>query len=67
MSSCSATDWKGKGKVHLLFYGITKDVTMCGEVLFLCKSTLKYVKCTLIQALRLCTGHTAHRGVEVYT
>jgi len=20
------------------------------------------VKCTLVQALRLCTGHTAHRG-----
>jgi len=23
---------------------------------------LKKVKCTLVQALRLCTGHTAHRG-----
>jgi hypothetical protein len=25
----------------------------------------KKVKCTLLQALRFCTGHTAHRGVEV--
>jgi len=23
------------------------------------------VKCTLVEALRLCTGHTTHRGVEV--
>jgi hypothetical protein len=23
---------------------------------------VKYVKCTLVQALRLCTGRTAHRG-----
>ena len=23
------------------------------------------VKCTIVQALRLCTGHTAHRRVEV--
>jgi hypothetical protein len=23
------------------------------------------VKCALVQALRFCTGHTAHRGVEV--
>jgi len=23
---------------------------------------VKKVKCTLVQALRLCTGHTAHRG-----
>jgi len=22
----------------------------------------RYVKCTLVQALRLCTGRTAHRG-----
>jgi len=26
---------------------------------------VKNVKCTLLQALRLCTGHKAHRGVEV--
>ena len=25
----------------------------------------KKEKCTLVQALRLCTGRTAHRGVEV--
>jgi len=25
----------------------------------------KKVKCTLVQALRLCTGRTAHGGVEV--
>ena len=24
------------------------------------------VKCPLVQALRLCTGHTANRGLEVY-
>ena len=26
------------------------------------KTTVKKVKCTLVQALRLCTGRTAHRG-----
>jgi hypothetical protein len=26
---------------------------------------VKKVKCTLVQALRLCTGRTAHRGAEV--
>jgi hypothetical protein len=41
-------------------------------VIFCCKTVLKRissgvwgwvkVKCTLVQALRLCTGHTAHRG-----
>ena len=28
----------------------------------LCRPKGKKVKCTLVQALRLCTGHTAHRG-----
>jgi hypothetical protein len=27
---------------------------------------VKKVKCTLVQALRLCTGRTAHREIEVY-
>jgi hypothetical protein len=26
------------------------------------KAYVKKVKCTLVQALRLCTGRTAHRG-----
>jgi hypothetical protein len=29
------------------------------------KDVLVKVKVTLVQALRLCTGRTAHRGVEV--
>jgi len=33
---------------------LTIDVTCGGEK--------KIVKCTLVQALRLCTGRTAHRG-----
>jgi hypothetical protein len=28
----------------------------------LCEDVLKRLKCTLVQALRLCTGHTVHRG-----
>ena len=27
-----------------------------------CKVPVKKLKCTLVQALRLCTGRTAHRG-----
>jgi len=34
------------------------DVGIVSE--FLCKG--KKVKCTLVQALRICTGRTAHRG-----
>ena len=34
------------------------------EVFILCKVMVKF-KCTLLQALRLCTGRTAHRGVDV--
>ena len=33
----------------------------CGELALGIKSKVK-VKCTLVQALRLCTGRTAHRG-----
>jgi hypothetical protein len=34
------------------------------RVAYVCK---KMVKCTLVQALRLCTGHTAHRGSRAIT
>jgi len=40
-------------------YLASKNKCMCLNAVKLNK---KRVKCTLIQTLRLCTGHTAHRG-----
>jgi len=44
----------------------TKHInTLCGqkvEVLYVKPPGTYKVKCTLVQALRLCTGRTAHRG-----
>ena len=42
-----------------LRYRVTAIVCISGQVKL--KVKVK-VKCTLVQALRLCTGHTAHRG-----
>ena len=40
---------------------IFKGSAVQGEFLTACPLKVK-VKCTLVQALRLCTGRTAHRG-----
>ena len=47
--------------VLLLSYSFCSIVCHCVYGCVFCKK----VKCTLVQALGLCTGRTAHRGVEV--
>jgi len=37
-------------------------ITLYGSIIFPPYNTQGKVKCTLVQALRLCTGRTAHRG-----
>jgi hypothetical protein len=41
--------------------GLKVSVFECGR----CVTVKGKIKCTLVQALRLCTGRTAIRGVEV--
>ena len=43
--------------VCIVYVYICACARVCGRV-----CVYKYIKCTLVEALRLCTGHTAHRG-----
>jgi hypothetical protein len=56
------TEWVRTGVIMCLIKGVfflwvlwNKDIMSI---------TLTYFKCTLVQALRLCTGRTAHRGIR---
>jgi len=49
-----------RGNVEKVFVHFTDMYSLVHSV----KGNIK-VKCTLVQALRLCTGRPAHRGVEV--
>jgi len=51
-----ATQWVFQNSPSYSFYSITDS---CQELQV---HGVKKVKCTLVQALRLCTGRTAHRG-----
>ena len=53
----------GKQRTHLLFI-CTNKCTHTHTHIYICIYIYIYIyiKCTLVQALRLCTGCTAHRG-----
>ena len=62
------SEWWGIANSHNeLEYTVARECgAVTGTVQHLCYDTVTFVhvkvKCTLVQALRLCTGRTAHRG-----
>ena len=46
--------------------GQATDYSIIGRMRIACwRTKVKVVKCTLVQALRLCTGRTAHRESSI--
>ena len=61
LPQCKPTNCETRNMWPLTYYNIIVIMTYCVHLLVYIAAKKK-LKCTLVQALRLCTGRTAHRG-----